>query len=54
MILHKSCVQRRVIGYKRGEDGIECIALYEDVPFKKDQYIPTASAVVNTVVIATC
>ena len=28
------------------------IAIYEDVPFI-DQYIPTASAVVNTVVIAT-
>ena len=42
----------RVKGYKRGEDGIECIAIYEDVPFI-DQYIPTASAVVNTVVIAT-
>ena len=42
----------RVKGYKRGEDGIECIVIYEDVPFI-DQYIPTTSAVVNTVVIAT-
>ena len=42
----------RVQGYKRGEDGIECIVIYEDVPFI-DQYIPTTSAVVNTVVIAT-
>ena len=42
----------RVKGYKRGEDGIECIAIYEDVPFI-DQYIPTTSAVVNTAIIAT-
>ena len=30
----------RVIGYKRGQNGIECITLYEDVPFI-DQYIPS-------------
>ena len=41
----------RVKGYKRGEDGIECITLYEDVPFK-DQYIPTPSVVVSTALIA--
>ena len=41
----------RVKGYKRGEDGIECITLYEDVPFK-DQYIPTPSVVISTALIA--
>ncbi len=41
----------RVKGYKRGEDGIECITLYEDVSFK-DQYIPTPSVVVSTALIA--
>ena len=30
----------RVIGYERGTNGIECITLYEDVPFI-DQYIPS-------------
>ena len=30
----------RVIGYERGQDGIECITLYENVPFI-DQYIPS-------------
>ena len=30
----------RVIGHERGQDGSECITLYEDVPFK-DQYIPS-------------
>ena len=30
----------RVIGYERGQNGIECITLYEDVPFI-DQYIPS-------------
>ena len=30
----------RVIGYERGQDGIECITLYEDVPFIS-QYIPS-------------
>ena len=42
----------RVKGYKRGEDGIECITLYEDVPFK-DQYIPNPPQLVSTAVIAT-
>ena len=40
----------RVIGHKRGDDGIECITLYEDVPFK-DQYIPEVSSIVSTAVI---
>ena len=40
----------RVISHKRGEDGIECITLYEDVPFK-DQYIPEVSTIVSTAVI---
>ena len=31
----------RVIGHERGQDGSECITIYEDVPFK-DQYIPYA------------
>ena len=30
----------RVSGYERGKNGIECITLYEDVPFI-DQYIPS-------------
>ena len=30
----------RVIGYERGKNGIECITLYEDVPFIS-QYIPS-------------
>ena len=30
----------RVIGYERGTNGIECITLYEDVPFIS-QYIPS-------------
>ena len=42
----------RVKGYKRGEDGIECITLYEDVPFK-DLYIPNPPQFVSTAVIAT-
>ena len=42
----------RVSGHKRGEDGIECITLYEDVPFK-DQYIPTLPTVISTAAIAT-
>ena len=42
----------RVKGYKRGDDGVECITLYEDVAFV-DQYIPTPSVVVSTAVIAT-
>jgi hypothetical protein len=41
----------RVKGYKRGDDGIECITLYEDVPFV-DQYIPTPSSIVSTAFIA--
>ena len=40
----------RVIGHQRGDDGIECITLYEDVPFK-DQYIPEVSSIVSTAVI---
>ena len=40
----------RVTGHKRGDDGIECITLYEDVPFK-DQYIPEVSTIVSTAVI---
>ena len=40
----------RVIGHKRGDDGVECITLYEDVPFK-DQYIPEVSTIVSTAVI---
>ena len=40
----------RVIGHKRGDDGVECITLYENVPFK-DQYIPEVSTLVSTVVI---
>jgi len=42
----------RVTGHKRGDDGVECITLYEDVPFI-DQYIPTPSVVVSTAAIAT-
>ena len=41
----------RVSGYKRGEDGIECITLYEDVPFK-DQYIPSAPQFVGVFSLA--
>ena len=40
----------RVIAHKRGDDGIECITLYESVPFK-DQYIPEVSTIVSTAVI---
>ena len=40
----------RVTGHKRGDDGIECITLYEDVPFV-DQYIPEPSTIVSTAVI---
>ena len=40
----------RVIGHKRGDDGVECITLYENVPFK-DQYIPEVSTIVSTAVI---
>ena len=41
----------RVKGYVRGEDGIECITLYENVPFK-DQYIPNLPTVISTALIA--
>ena len=41
----------RVKGYVRGEDGIECITLYEDVSFK-DQYIPNLPTVISTALIA--
>ena len=40
----------RVIGHERGQDGVECITLYEDVPFV-DQYIPEPSIIVSTAVI---
>ncbi len=40
----------RVIGHKRGDDGLECITIYEDVPFTS-QYIPEVSTVVSTAVI---
>ena len=40
----------RVIGHERGDDGIECITLYENVPFV-DQYIPEPSTIVSTAVI---
>ena len=40
----------RVIGHKRGEDGIECITLYEKVAFV-EQYIPEISTIVSTAVI---
>ena len=40
----------RVIGHERGKDGVECITLYEDVPFV-DQYIPEPSTIVSTAVI---
>jgi len=40
----------RVIGHERGQDGVECITLYEDVSFV-DQYIPEPSTIVSTAVI---
>ena len=40
----------RVIGHERGDDGIECITLYENVPFV-DQYIPEPSTIVSTAII---
>ena len=40
----------RVIGHERGQDGVECVTLYEDVPFV-DQYIPEPSTIVSTAVI---
>jgi len=40
----------RVTGHKRGDDGIECITLYEKVAFV-EQYIPEVSTIVSTAVI---
>ena len=40
----------RVIGHERGDDGVECITIYEDVPFTS-QYIPEVSTIVSTAVI---
>ena len=40
----------RVIGHKRGDDGMECITLYEKVAFV-EQYIPEISTIVSTAVI---
>ena len=40
----------RVISHKRGDDGVECITIYEDVPFTS-QYIPEVSTVVSTAII---
>ena len=40
----------RVISHKRGDDGVECITIYEDVPFTS-QYIPEVSTIVSTAVI---
>ena len=40
----------RVIGHERGDDGIECITLYEKVGFV-EQYIPEVSTVVSTAII---
>ena len=41
----------RVIGHKRGEDGIECITLYEDITFI-DSVLPSPSAALNVVTIS--
>ena len=41
----------RVIGHERGQDGSECITIYEDVPFK-DQYIPSAPQFVGVFSLA--
>ena len=41
----------RVIGHERGDDGVECITLYEAVPFFPDRYIPEVSSIVSTAVI---
>jgi len=46
-----SSMLERVSGHKRGEDGVECITLYEDVPFK-DQYIPNPPQLISTAIIA--
>jgi len=40
----------RAIGHKRGDDGVECITIYENVPFK-DQYIPEISSLISTAFI---
>ena len=40
-----------VIGHERGDDGIECITIYEAVPFFPDRYIPEVSSIVSTAVI---
>ena len=40
----------RVIGHERGDDGVECITLYEKVGFV-EQYIPEVSTVVSTAII---
>ena len=41
----------RVKGYKRGEDGIECIAIYENVTFV-DSILPSPSAALNVATIS--
>ena len=41
----------RVIRHERGQDGSECITIYEDVPFK-DQYIPSAPQFVGVFSLA--
>ena len=41
----------RVSGHKRGEDGIECITLYEDITFI-DSVLPSLSAALNVVTIS--
>ena len=41
----------RVTGHKRGEDGIECITLYENVTFV-DSILPSPSAALNVATIS--
>ena len=41
----------RVIGHERGDDGIECITLYENVTFV-DSFLPSPSAAINVVTIS--
>ena len=41
----------RVSGYSRGKNGIDCITLYESVPFIS-QYIPNLPTVISTALIA--
>jgi len=41
----------RVSGHKRGEDGIECITLYEDITFI-NSVLPSPSAALNVVTIS--